>query len=157
VEARDAVLKACSKCGESWPLEHFRVFQRQGRPCRHSHCRACQNARLREYRRRHPEREAARSKAYRQRNPDKVRARNIAKRGGATLEDYDAMFAQQGGVCAICKQPPLDGKHLSVDHCHATGAIRGLLCGKCNSGLGMFADEPGRLIAAVNYLKEIKQ
>ncbi len=155
MEARDE-LKVCSKCGESWPLDHFRVFQRQGRPRRHSHCRACQNARLREYRRKHPEREAARSRRYRQRNPDKVRARNIAKRG-ATLEDYDVILARQGGVCAICKTPPPEGKHLSVDHCHATGVVRGLLCGKCNSGLGMFADDPGRLIAAVTYLKETKQ
>ena len=69
---------------------------------------------------------------------------------GITLEDFDLMLTRQHGVCAICRTKPPE--RLSVDHCHATGKVRGLLCSKCNCGLGFFRDEPRRLRAAAKYL-----
>jgi hypothetical protein len=68
-----------------------------------------------------------------------------------TLEDYDVMLAQQDGACAICRRKPKE--RLVVDHCHATGQVRGLLCAKCNSGLGFYQDNPDRLLAATAYLE----
>lgn len=55
-----------------------------------------------------------------------------------TLEDYDTLFQLQGGVCAICGKPETSAKvsNLAVDHNHINGSIRGLLCNKCNRGLG---------------------
>jgi hypothetical protein len=58
------------------------------------------------------------------------------------------MFDEQGGLCAICRE----GKAAHVDHDHATGVVRGLLCFNCNGGLGNFKDQPERLHAAIGYL-----
>jgi hypothetical protein len=76
-----------------------------------------------------------------------------------TLDQYEEISALQGHVCAICKKPetlinPRSGKtrRLSVDHDHATGKIRGLLCDKCNRGLGQFDDNPDFLLNAHNYI-----
>jgi hypothetical protein len=68
-----------------------------------------------------------------------------------SLEDYDVMLAQQNGACAICGRTPKE--RLAVDHCHATGNVRGLLCAKCNSGLAFYQDNPDRLLAAIAYLE----
>lgn len=64
---------------------------------------------------------------------------------------YQVMLTAQGGVCAICDEPPVL-KPLVVDHDHATGEIRGLLCTQCNWGLGHFKDSGPRLMAAMVYL-----
>lgn len=78
---------------------------------------------------------------------------------GLTIEQYEAMSVAQGHVCAICRRPetitdPRTGtvKRLAVDHDHATGRIRGLLCLPCNQGVGHFHDDPTRLLAAAAYL-----
>lgn len=68
-----------------------------------------------------------------------------------TKADYDAMLVRQGGVCALCKKT--SDKTLHVDHCHATGAVRGLLCGMCNVGLGCFKDDKTLLKRAISYLR----
>ena len=78
------------------------------------------------------------------RTPEKMRLR----RYGLSPEAYDAMFEQQHGLYAICQTAPA----IHVDHCHATGKVRGLLCFKCNIGLGAFNDTPGHLQAAIAYL-----
>ena len=67
-----------------------------------------------------------------------------------SVADYDAMRQRQNGVCAICKR---SGQALCVDHCHACGKVRGLLCGKCNSVLGFCDDSPAHLLMAAAYLR----
>lgn len=77
-----------------------------------------------------------------------------------TVEQYDAMFVEQGGRCAICGEPP-GARRLAVDHDHACcpggrscgACVRSLLCNRCNVGLGSFRDNPGLLAAALDYLK----
>lgn len=64
---------------------------------------------------------------------------------------FNEMLWSQGGVCKICMQPNGD-KRLVVDHDHATGAVRGLLCSLCNSGLGFFKDSLFNLEGAIRYL-----
>ena len=81
------------------------------------------------------------------------------RRYGITPEQFDELLASQAGRCAICGETPdPDGKgaysRLHIDHCHETGLVRGLLCGRCNAALGHFRDDPGRLAAAINYLNE---
>lgn len=75
-----------------------------------------------------------------------------------TLEDYDTLFQLQGGVCAICGKPETSAKvsNLAVDHNHINGSIRGLLCNKCNRGLGYFEDDITILSKAIEYLKNKK-
>lgn len=72
---------------------------------------------------------------------------------GISEATYESMLAKQGRVCAICKRDP-DRKRLAVDHCHATGRVRGILCSSCNYGLGVFGDSPDRLRAAACYLRK---
>jgi hypothetical protein len=69
---------------------------------------------------------------------------------GITLTQYETLLEKQGGGCAICGRKE---KCLCVDHDHATGRVRGLLCGSCNNGLGRFKDDPKRLRRAANYLE----
>jgi hypothetical protein len=71
------------------------------------------------------------------------------RRYGITAEDADAMLLAQGGVCAICRAAPA----AHVDHDHATGAVRALLCFNCNGGLGQFRDDPLLLHAAAYYVQ----
>ena len=72
--------------------------------------------------------------------------------------DFFEMFNAQDGKCKICKQAgfalvPNQRVYLVVDHCHTTGAVRGLLCHNCNRGLGMFQDDLATLRSAVEYLE----
>ena len=64
------------------------------------------------------------------------------------------MLERQGKVCGICKTP---GKPLCVDHCHATGKVRGLLCRDCNLGLGNYKDNPVFTRAATAYLEAARR
>lgn len=68
-----------------------------------------------------------------------------------TWEEYEEMFEEQNGVCAICKGTE-EGRMLAVDHNHTTGEVRGLLCGSCNRALGLFKDDPKLLEIAKEYV-----
>lgn len=83
-----------------------------------------------------------------------TRARKI-KGYGLTPEEYLAMLEAQDWKCAICgtdKPSSREGDSFHIDHCHSTGKVRGLLCMKCNTGLGMFSDNTDMLRAAMDYL-----
>jgi ribosomal protein S27AE len=76
---------------------------------------------------------------------------------GFSLEKYEEQLKKQDGKCAICKTgSPLEGhiKRFAVDHCHSTGKVRGLLCSKCNKGIGFFNDSTELLAQAIQYLQE---
>lgn len=82
------------------------------------------------------------------------RGRNLKKKYGMTLEQYAALEGRQNGVCAICGEGPRGkNQRLVVDHSHATGIIRALLCQPCNLGLGAFKDKVFSLMKAVQYLQ----
>lgn len=72
------------------------------------------------------------------------------KKYGISGEDYERLLAAQNGTCAICQQK--QERLLSVDHCHKSGAVRGLLCVKCNSALGMIGDDLGLVCRIIDYL-----
>lgn len=88
---------------------------------------------------------------------EKDRAFRIKKTYGLTRDDFKKMVDDQNGLCIICKNPPVNNKKskfLYVDHCHATGKVRGLLCHKCNNGLGCFNDKIELLREAIDYLQK---
>ncbi len=96
-----------------------------------------------------------RSRDRRQRNPTAILTSRLKAKYGITLETFQTMLAAQGGVCKICKKPPArKAGRLSVDHNHATGRVRGLLCSNCNSVLGMADENIKTLQASINYLQE---
>ncbi len=83
------------------------------------------------------------------------------KQYGFTLEQHAELLSAQNHVCAICKRPEsvinnrstqTVAQRLAIDHCHRTGKTRGLLCHKCNIGLGCFRDSPRLLLVAIFYL-----
>lgn len=86
----------------------------------------------------------AKPEAYRVRGR-KTRIRSY----GLTPEQFEAMLQAQAGLCLICRRPMSPP---AIDHDHATGAVRGLLCRGCNSALGLFQDSPEMLHRAAAYL-----
>lgn len=77
--------------------------------------------------------------------------RHLEQAYGIGIDEYDALFTMQGGVCAICGGGT-SKRFLAVDHDHKTGEIRGLLCATCNKTLAMFRDDPFRFWGAAEYL-----
>ena len=81
-----------------------------------------------------------------------TRKAQLKKYYGMTPELYSSMLDAQGGLCAICHKACKSGHRMSVDHCHATGRIRGLLCKNCNNAIGLMCDDIDILKAAILYL-----
>lgn len=101
-----------------------------------------------------------RAKEWRQKNQERHRKQalnyyyttGVYNRHGVSKDWYENQFKLQAGVCAICKNQCI--KSLSIDHCHNTGKVRGLLCMRCNVSLGNFYDDINLLESAITYLKE---
>ncbi len=89
------------------------------------------------------------------------RNRNLKHFYGMDLDRYNQMLEEQNGGCKLCGLPEklnkVAGKFnsLSVDHCHDSGKVRGLLCNPCNRALGFFKHKPEVLNAAADYLRQI--
>ncbi len=79
--------------------------------------------------------------------------RRVLSQYGLSIDDYLKIHKLQNGKCKICKKPELK-RRLFVDHCHKTKKVRGLLCYKCNTVLGMSEDDPKILQEALEYLKK---
>lgn len=107
----------------------------------------------------------AATKAWAAANPkewDRHRRKShLRKQYNITPEEFDRILRDQGGVCAICGDPPGDSRGFRphVDHCHSTGRVRGILCGRCNIGIGQFQDDPELVAKALAYLEshELKE
>jgi len=81
----------------------------------------------------------------------------VKKEYGLTPQQVDDMMIAQGGKCAICNDVLGSTHHAQIDHCHATGVVRGLLCINCNWMLGKSRDNPVTLRAAADYLERSKE
>lgn len=117
--------------------------------------RADKLRRGREYSRR-PDVKARRRAQWRGSTAQRVRALhyNRFRRYGITSSQFDALFISQGKRCAVCRADKNRSKRgWTVDHDHATGNVRGVLCGPCNSALGLMQDSPLRLRQGAAYLE----
>ncbi len=160
----DRRVKRCNKCGEVKPLDDFHG-SKGGRDGKRPECKPCNLAARRrwyqanrekviaralKWQRENPERNKATQRAY-QRDADKDREYHLKKQFGLTQAEYEQRLEAQGGGCAVCGHPP--GKtSLHVDHDHDTGAIRGLLCMRCNNALGLFREQPRLLENGMRYV-----
>ena len=81
-----------------------------------------------------------------------AREYNLNLKYGISLDTYDEMHNSQHGACAICCKPEIENKLLCVDHNHDTGEVRGLLCQRCNKGIGLLGDDPAIAMSAAKYL-----
>lgn len=112
-------------------------------------------------RRRERERERGRTPHKRAYN----RNLRIKKKYGLELGEFEIMLELQNHACAICKKPfenwiPMSGKRKGtpvIDHCHTTSVVRALLCGTCNSGIGMFDEKPDLLRKAATYVEKMRK
>ena len=129
-----ARVKSCTKCGATKPLDGFHR-QKAGKHGRHSWCKDCANQ--------------ARRNRVRPDTPEQSRRWNLATRYGVTPERVEQTIAAQGGACAICCG---EMKRPVIDHDHATGKVRGILCHPCNLKLHPLESWP-HLAAATAYLE----
>jgi hypothetical protein len=141
-----AIGKHCSMCGEYQLFEAFPPASNSvNRGGVKAYCRPCS----REYKRKHHD-------------PIKHRARMLLTQRGVTIEEYEEMWSRQNGVCAICNHPETAHNRngnittLAVDHDHATGVRRGLLCSSCNLLLGQVEKDKERIQAILLYIDEHK-
>ena len=99
------------------------------------------------------EKELERKKKYGKDNPAHTRRAYLKKTYGITPEDFSLMKEIQGGRCAVCGAHYSDlKKDLCIDHNHDSGMVRGLLCSKCNSAIGLLNDDPRLLYSALMYI-----
>lgn len=137
-------IKSCRTCGEGKLLSEY-YAQKGNSDGKKNVCKKCDNFRI---------------KTWRQNNKEKhkqqARDGQLKYLYGLTRQDYEQMVVDQNHVCAICGLEPVPHKihgRLVVDHCHEENVIRGLLCAKCNQGLGLFQDSYTNLLKAARYIK----
>ena len=99
-----------------------------------------------------PEKARAGKRRWSLAHPEKVRAHRLYSNYRIRPSEYAALFAAQGGVCAICKKPAPNGRRLHVDHDHETKTVRGLLCVSCNQAIGGLGDTFEAVEVAFLYL-----
>ncbi len=94
------------------------------------------------------------NREWRKKNPEKLKNQLLKSKFGITLEQYNSLIEKQEGRCAVCGIDGCPtGRALAVDHCHETKEIRGLLCARCNTMLGLSKDNIKTLKNAIVYLE----
>lgn len=133
--------KQCRVCGKTKPVSDF-YKRTKAKDGYQSRCKDCSNEDVKTWRNHH----------YNTGTVQSIRRKVLqtARKYGVTPEQQDALHEAAGGKCGICAQST---QQLVIDHCHTTGEVRGLLCNNCNTGLGMFKDNPQYLRKAINYLR----
>jgi len=169
-EKKKAYMKAYDQRPEVIKRRRIRQAARRQRPDVKAKKLAYQKVYQKVYRQRPEvkERDSARHKTYylQPRIKERERVRDLQQRYGITAEAFLTMLAQQGFVCAACGLVAWDhagggfaklGKRgPKVDHDHATGIIRGILCGRCNMAIGLLRDDPKIIRAVADYLEKSK-
>lgn len=148
--------KVCSVCNELKLLEDFYKESRvkDGRARR---CKLCHTKITNEYRKKNPEIYRKASLKHWHGLDQKEKQEKWIKRYGLSAKEYYKMLEKQKEVCKICNKKCSSKQTLSVDHCHKTGKVRGLLCIKCNTSLGMLNDDVSLFYSAIKYLKSFEE
>lgn len=168
--------KLCPKCEQHLPYDQFHKHKGKGLLGLKSWCKTCDNAKMKELRETDPEWRKNRNKAtsryyyenaeeqrrkasIRDNSPEGKRKRaerSYKRKYGMTLAQVEHLKQLQNNLCAICNTEFTQGwdeRGQCVDHDHKTGKVRGLLCRRCNLGIGQLGDSHEILIAAAEYLK----
>ena len=158
--------KRCSKCGNDLLLSAF--YQRAGAKSRHSACKVCERAMAKDWYERNKDKATAKVKEWRQQNIGAVKQyridnrqkhyrQELVRKYGVEPTWFDEQIRQQGDSCVCCKRKFQWGdKQTSphVDHCHETKTVRGILCNRCNTVLGLCKDDDKLLSSLARYLRK---
>lgn len=146
-------IKRCSACKSYKAVDDF--YFRVDRPTvRRADCKACCAAARDRWRKNNPDKSRVQSRRYYHSDKERQRRYRLKSKYDLTADQFQNRLTSQNGVCAICKAAPK--RRWVVDHDHATGEIRGLLCDDCNVGLGRFKDSCASLASAILYLDKTK-
>lgn len=143
-------MKTCNVCGQIKPLldyypTRFKSKEFPDKIYYHGKCKSCFIK--------------AKQKDY---TPEKGRDKNLRYNYGITLEQYNILLEEQNGKCATCETTEPGGRKSGrgggtnvfvVDHCHKTGAVRGLLCHSCNRAMGLLGDNINVIESMIEYLQ----
>jgi hypothetical protein len=138
-------MKRCSKCGEDKPRATFSKNTKSTDGLQH-YCKPCSSS------------AGAINRAAKPEKYKSIRRKSNLKQYGLTPDDFHKIVEDQGSSCAICFKPldlSFKGRNtaFAVDHNHSTGEVRGVLCPKCNMGIGSLGDNPVVLRSAAKYLE----
>ncbi|KKN47740.1 hypothetical protein LCGC14_0659740 [marine sediment metagenome] len=151
-------MKKCRCCKVVKKLKEFSVNRatKDGKEC---YCKNCKSKKHKEYRLGNLEYVRSINRTWKRNHPKITREYRL-KKYNINIDIYNKMLEKQNGVCAVCgclELKVINGKtyRLSVDHCHKTETIRGLLCQRCNAGLGCFLDNIEYMKNAIKYLERV--
>jgi Recombination endonuclease VII len=143
--------KQCNECKETKEVNLF--YKDTGSiDGHHSLCKECRNKTMSEWRNKNRSRYNENMREWRKNNPDEVKDHDLRRCYGIGLEDYKRMLEEQKHVCKICKKPPQGIRPLVVDHHHASGKVRGLLCYGCNRKIAILDASKEEQQAAEEYV-----
>ncbi len=158
------VNKICPHCRQD--LDESNFYRRANGTLR-SWCKICNRKFAKDYYAKHPglvgekaklwrEKNKLRVIEYRQKNRQKSHRRDISRKYKVSAAWFDDQMAAQKSKCRICKKALLWTDKTNtphVDHCHSTGMVRGILCNRCNSVLGLCEDSIALLQSSIRYLR----
>lgn len=168
-----AETKACTKCEVQKSLKDF--HKDSNNKCGlTSQCKACRKIQRMCWGKKHPEkvRKHKRDEYHRNREKHLEYTRSSERRDrwfrwklkrqfGISFDDFMSLMDSQLGLCAICHgemdRGQTSNKRLNIDHDHKTGKVRGLLCFRCNTGIGSLNDDPKVLASAIRYLMKERE
>lgn len=153
--------KICRICGDLKNRSEF-YPKSDAKDGLRSTCKSCNSEESKKWGKQNKNRSYKIHKNYRESNPEKIKEiqRNTKYKlnYGITTADFEKLYSSQGEKCEICKKSTDKiSTNMCVDHDHDTGKVRGILCRKCNSALGLFTDNEEILENAISYLKKHKQ
>lgn len=153
----------CVDCNEELPWEGKSRPRLRCTPCLAEWTRAEGRRRSLKWIQADPKRAQDRDKRGYDRRAEKIRRAKLddhyRRKYGLERGEMERMLAAQDGKCLICAREPDPNakpqyRRLHVDHCHTSGKVRGLLCGNCNTMIGLAGEDPARLLAAAHYLQQ---
>ncbi len=158
--------KICKGCGKTLPISSF--YKRPNANSYNSHCVTCQREMTKDWYARNREKAISKYQEWRKNNPDAVKKyrqenrrksyqQEVIRKYGVDTGWFDEQIQKQKGACATCSVKFEWGDKQTaphVDHCHKTSSVRGILCNRCNSVLGLCEDKPELLSKLARYLKK---
>ena len=158
--------KTCSKCKQAKPITEF--YHRKPGNTLHSACKMCEREMAKDWYLRNTDKAKSKYREWRKDNPDAVKEYRSKNRAKAYQQElmrkynvdsdwFEQQIKRQDGKCECCgKQFEIGNKHTTphLDHCHKTQQVRGILCNRCNSVLGLCEDDADLLASLERYLRK---